>query len=239
MSIAILPTSLDIYLNGSTTFTVSGGTAPYTFAMVSGKGTIDASTGVYTASPVSGRDVVKVTDSLAATTQATVNIYSAITLFADIIRHEMDLLNTQVYLYNQKIKVPEDEKIYIAIGIGNAKPFGNTQNLDGTGSGLNEVLSANFMTTLSIDVMSRGSDARDRKEEIVLALQSNYSQQRQEKFGFYIAPLTGSFVNLSSIEGAAIPNRFSITCNIQYKAVKTKAIDYYETFPDVETTIEA
>lgn len=148
----------------------------------------------------------------------------------DILKREMSLLNGQVYLWDQKINIPPDNAIYIAVGVQSCKPFSNTFDHTSNGDGLLESQSTNFMATLSIDILSQGPDARDRKEEVILALRSHYARQVQESYGFYIAGLSSSFVNLSSIEGTAIPYRFNIAVNIQYKVVKEKQISYYDTY---------
>ena len=72
--IILLPQTLTIASGGSTqTFSPQGGHGPYTFAMISGAGSVDATTGVYT-SATAGTDVVGVTDSLSNTAQSTVTV---------------------------------------------------------------------------------------------------------------------------------------------------------------------
>lgn len=156
---------------------------------------------------------------------------TALELFCSIIQHEMDLERGQVYLWDQKINIPVDSALYIAVGVLSCKPFGNTRRMVGTVDALSEELSVNMQATLSVDILSRSAQARDRKEEVILALNSTYSQQVQNGNGFYIAPISSGFVNLSEIDGAAIPYRFNISVNIQYQVTKTREIDYYEEFP--------
>ncbi len=157
---------------------------------------------------------------------------SAIKLFCDILAHEMELENDQVYIYNQKIDLPKDDRLYIAVGILTCKPFSNTRKEAVSGDDLNEEVSSNFLTTLSVDILSRGVDARDRKEEIILALGGTYAQSVQEANGFLVGRISTSFVNLSSVEGAAIPYRFNISVQVQYFVSKIKAIEYYDDFTD-------
>jgi alpha-tubulin suppressor-like RCC1 family protein len=76
----ISPSSITLAVNNQTTFTVAGGTGPYTYSMVSGGGSINASTGVYTAPAGSGSAVVRVTDSLGATSQASISINPALAI---------------------------------------------------------------------------------------------------------------------------------------------------------------
>jgi hypothetical protein len=77
--LSISPGVADIPTNAGTTFTASGGTPPYTFAMVSGGASINSSTGVYSAPNAAGSASVKVTDSAIptpATSNASITIYN-------------------------------------------------------------------------------------------------------------------------------------------------------------------
>jgi hypothetical protein len=51
-------------------------------------------------------------------------------------------------------------------------------------------------------------------------------------------PPGGQFVNLSMIDGDAIPYRFNISVNMQYFVRKVKAVAYFDDFADVEVTTE-
>lgn len=217
-------------INLTLPFGATGGTAPYTFSVLGGGigGTINSSTGLYTSPGITGTDTIKVVDHAGATAQTTITVGNAIELFCDIISNQMSLSQGQVYLWNQKINIPIDSRLYIAVGILSCKPFGNSNTLDTNG---NSILSVNMQAMLSLDILSRGPDARDRKEEIILALQSNYAQSQQELNSFYIGKLSTNFVNLSEIDGAAIPYRFNLSIPIQYFITKTQAIQYYNTFP--------
>ncbi len=76
----ISPSSVTLAVNNSTSFTVSGGTGPFSYSVFSGTGTIVAGSGVYTAPSGAGTATVRVTDSLGATSNAAVNINAALTL---------------------------------------------------------------------------------------------------------------------------------------------------------------
>jgi hypothetical protein len=115
------------------------------------------------------------------------------------------------------------------------KPFASTKTNDGSGSGLNSVQTLNMMAQIDIDIISRGPDARDRKEEVIMALNSNYSQAQQEINSFYVGkiPAGSRFMNLSMVDGTAIPYRYKISVNIQYTVSKTIAVPYFNTFSAV------
>lgn len=74
-ALQIAPTSALLNLSATQQFTASQGSAPYTYAVTSGGGTITAN-GLYTAPAVAGAATVLVTDSLGSTSEATVTIGS-------------------------------------------------------------------------------------------------------------------------------------------------------------------
>ena len=94
-SLAINPSSLNITIGSGTTFTASGGSPPYTYSVISGAGTLDdgtgsfacitGCTGSYLAATSPSTDIIQVTDSLSATNQATVNVYTPLTLSPTIL----------------------------------------------------------------------------------------------------------------------------------------------------------
>lgn len=245
--ITIAAGALAIGAGLSTSFGASGGTGPYTWSVLPGGagGTIVAGTGIYTApavvnpDPKKAYDTVKVVDSLAAEAEIQILVGSPLQLVCDIIQREMNLDQGQVYLWNQKINTPNDSRLYVAVGIVSTKPFANRNVPDGSGAGLESKQSVSVVATLSIDILSRSPEARERKEEVLMALFSDYSKYQQAANAFGIARLSSAFQNLSEIEGAAIPYRFNISINMQYLVRKTKAVPYYDDFENAEVTTEA
>lgn len=232
-------------------FMANGGTGPYTYSVRSGGagGTINSSTGLYTAPavvngglfgpPTKIYDTVQVLDNVGARATAQILVGTPILLFCEIIQNQLGLANGRVYLWDQKIMEPTDAGLYIAISVLSCKPFANTNAPDGSGSGLMSDQSVNMYAQLQVDIISRGTEARDRKEEIILALNSDYARSQQEGNCFYLGSLPpgSQFVNLSSPDGAGIPYRFNISVAMQYFFVKNVAVPYFDTFatPQVNT----
>ena len=246
MSVSLTQTKTALSPGLTASFLAIGGTAPYIYSVRSGGagGTIDSSTGLYSAplaynSAVENLyDVIQAKDSVGALATSSILVGNPLLLFCEIIQNQLGLDNDHVYLWDQKIFQPIDSTMYVAVSVPRVKPFGNNFSLDGSGSGLNAIQSTNVMATLDIDVISRGPDARDRKEEVILALFSVYSQQQQEINSFSIGKLPpgSSFINLSSIDGAAIPYRYKISVNMQYTFSKVVAVPYFDTFPGPTVT---
>ncbi len=76
----ISPTSVTIVPSSSVQLTVSGGVAPISYAIMSGSGSVGTSTGNYTASVTEGPVVVRATDSMGNTSDATITVSSALAL---------------------------------------------------------------------------------------------------------------------------------------------------------------
>ncbi len=239
MSLSLNCTSSAMSPRLTASFLASGGVEPYVYAVQPGGagGSIDSDTGVYTAplvmdpDPSKAVDTIVVTDDNGDTAELEILITNALGLVCDIIQRELGLSDGRVYLWDQKIFEPTDSDLYVAVGVLKCKPFGSNVEVDPSGS-LSGIGSVNMQATLTVDVISRGPAARDRKEEIILALGGLYSQSQQEKNSFNIGrlPPGGQFINLSNVDGAAIPYRFQISVNIQYFVTNVKAADYFDDF---------
>lgn len=236
----------------STIVSGQGGTPPYTYSIVAGGagGSLSAQPGGesrFTAPAALNPDpkmqatTIKVVDSLGEEATATVKICDALLLVCDILQRELGLANGRVYLYNQKIMQPTDAGLYVAVGVLNCKPFGNTNKPASSDAGMDSLQSVNMVATLALDIISRDTSALLRKEEVIMALNSTYAQLQQERNSFFIGQLPPGtqFVNLSEVDGAAIPYRFNISVNIQYFARKVQAIEYFDEFSAVQVTTES
>ncbi len=71
-TLTIIPRSLRLALSSTNVYTALAGTLPYTYSVVSGTGTVNASTGVYTASLAVGTGTVRVTDAVPNTSDSAV-----------------------------------------------------------------------------------------------------------------------------------------------------------------------
>lgn len=252
MSLSIIGTKTALGPGLTASFLASGGTAPYVYSVIAGGagGAIDASTGVYTAPAtlptVVGQqhDTVQVTDADSSVATVDIMVGDALLLFCEIIQQEMGLAPGRVWIWDQKIIQPTDSDIYIAVSEMNSKPFSNVTKpalIDGVLDWSQSIQYVSMQSTLDIDAISRSQQARTRKEEIIMALNSIYSQQQQESNSFYIGrlPANSRFQNLSMVDGAAIPYRYKISVNIQYTITKQKSVPYFDTFQGPDETINA
>lgn len=236
-ALALTQNATAVAVNVPASFLATGGTPPYLYSVLAGGagGVIDPNVGSYVAPaspadypPDAITDTIQVVDAAAATATATIMVGTPLLLFCDIIQQGLGLANGRVYLWNQKISEPTDAGLFVAVSVPSCKPFGNVSRPSPNGV----VQCLSMLARIDIDICSRGPDARDRKEEVVLALASPYSQQQQlsNAFGIGKLPASSQFQNLSQLDGAAIPYRYKISVNIQYSYVKQVAAAYYDTF---------
>ena len=182
-----------------------------------------------------------------------------IKVLADIIKHELELddivLNQKVYsrvmIYNEEYDIPPISGIYIVLGfvseniISNSNDSGEKLNILETQQNLEESMDYKESQSLlkseiiQIDIISKNSEARLRKEEIILAIKSNYAQRQQEIYDIQISMLPSSFLDLSEIEATARINRYAISVRVNSIYTKTKDTDYYEIFQDTEVKVNA
>jgi hypothetical protein len=220
-------------------FVAVGGTAPYTYSVLAGGagGSINTSSGAYTAPPVMSPyppaglyDTIQVIDSLSAMAASQILVGTPLFLVCDILQTQLGIANDHIYLWDQKVFQPTDSNLYLAIAMTAPKPFSNN-NLP-LSTGIQAYQYVNMYARLEIDIISRGPAARDQKELVLLAFNSVYSQQQQDANGFYIGklPIMGGFINLSQIDGAAIPYRYKISYAMQYQVNLTQSVPYYDTF---------
>lgn len=248
MTLSLTQSATAVTPGAYASFLATGGVAPYTYAVLpSGAGGSINSIGRYTppstasSNPKFAYDIIRVTDASTATATARILVGTPLTLFCEIIQQEMSLTDGRVYLWDQKLMQPSDFDLYIAVSVASAKPFGNSNRYQTDGGGLDAYQYVSMYNLLNLDIISRGPAARDRKEEVILALNSIYAQQQQDANSFYIGKLSTNFINLSEIDGAAIPYRYRISVAMQYAYVKIKPSQYFDTFAfDVvtETTEE-
>lgn len=221
-------------------FGATGGTAPYTYSLSSDPsgGSIDPSSGLYTSGSANCIDTIRVTDSTSAYVETEIAVMYPLGLVCDIIQTSMGLSQGQVYMWDQKVNIPVDSRLYVAVGIQSCKPFGNRPKYQGGSSTSINIQSINMLATVSIDILSRSTLALDLKEQVLMALTSNYAEQQMELNSFFIAGIPTSLVNVSQVDGTAIPFRFQFLCNMQYFSVLPQAIDYYDVFSTPVVTTE-
>jgi hypothetical protein len=84
--------------------------------------------------------------------------------------------------------------------------------------------------------MSRDTSARDRVQDVFLALNSYYSHQAQQKNKIFISTI-GDAYDASHLEATSMLNRFDIRIRVFRAYEKINTVDYYDNF-SFETVVE-
>lgn len=154
----------------------------------------------------------------------------------DIIRNEMGLDQQHIWIQAQNRKIPpQSDNLYCIVGCVDFtpissksifKPFLNENNEEIQG----EEQIVYGRAIVQIDLLSRSNEARIRRAEVLMALNSYYSKNLQCEKHFRIFELSQSFINTSNLEGGSDINRFTIRIPAMISETKIKATDYYDTF---------
>lgn len=154
----------------------------------------------------------------------------------NILVNEMALDPSRVWVRNQSVEIPNDQLLFIVVGMVGADTIGNVSELIGTDTDSPQQLSQMVRRErLQVDIVSRNNDALTRNWEVAAAMQSFYAQQVQELNNFKIFRISATLLDVSEAEGGSQLNRYSvvITCHVWYS--KTQALlptygDYYDDF---------
>lgn len=169
-------------------------------------------------------------------------------LFVEIIRDFMDIPQQNIWVRDQNRKIPNDQQIYIVVGMVDSKTYSAKYEMvqrysdDPTPVPYQvEITTTNIRENIQIDIMSRSNQAILRKNEVYLSLNSIASKQKQEEYNFKISRLPTNFVNTSGAEGGSNLNRFTMTVPtlVWYKKERVDP-QYFELFQsriDDEQTI--
>jgi len=168
-------------------------------------------------------------------------------IIVDIIKSELELpdyydtdKNTpSIVIGFQNFKMGNVDDLQVVVSSIDSSIIASTNKLDADEE--TETQRVVMRETIQIDLVSRNNEARQKRANILMALESYYSLSQQEKYQFKIFRSPTGFVNTSDAEGGSNVNRFtiSIPVHVWYENIKTLE-DIYETFParvDDENTI--
>lgn len=157
-------------------------------------------------------------------------------IVADVLQAEMGLDDAHCLLGNQKWDIPEDKQLFVVVFDQTPVPVGSTKYLDvdplskTLGS---EVQQITVVHDVRVEIMSLDSgEARQRKEEVTLALNSIYADQLAEKYRIQIAKPQAP-VDASETEATARLQKFVTHVNVTALHQKVKDPpkgDYFNKF---------
>lgn len=161
---------------------------------------------------------------------------STLDVIKQIIDEQMNMPVGRVFAYNSNVNLPEDSELFIPLYYAERKPIANNSKMVTTTQGVEEHQSINMVEDVIIALISRDTSARDRVQEVFLALNSYYSRNLQAVNKLHISWI-GEAYDKSFLEATSMLNRFDIRIRVFRSYEKINNIDYYDTF-SFETWVE-
>lgn len=153
-------------------------------------------------------------------------------LIVGLVRAYMGLKTDQVVVFNQKWKIPPDDRLYVTVSsLGPQKSYGVTSEtrLNADESALLEDVAIAGREMIGLDIYSSSQEAVSRKEEPVLALNSVAAQQLCERWAIKLARMPLTMVDASIVDGTTRINRFHLAFSVLRTRVKTSIVEAYDT----------
>ena len=149
--------------------------------------------------------------------------------FVDIIRKEMNLDQQHVWIQAQNKKIPPNSNdLFVVVGCVDFKPISSKSYFLPHTQKEKQIVYGRAQ--IQVDIFSRSNEARIRRGELLMALNSYYSKGVQDKKQFKIFELPTSFINLSGLAGGSDINRFALRFYAMIAEEKEKSSDYYDVF---------
>lgn len=158
-------------------------------------------------------------------------------LLGDIIEEYMGLASDRVILANELLDAPKDSGIYVLVihdPIGN-ETIGINQSIDHSAG--TETMARVSHERFAIEIISRGSAAQDRYQEIQMALKSVMATQLAEsnKVAFFRG---GDPMNLTAIEGSGPLRRYRVPVIVSNIETKSASVDMIDKFAALDTNVD-
>lgn len=157
--------------------------------------------------------------------------FKIIDLICNLLKEQMDLSSQRVWIYNQKMKIPNDAGLFVEVRFVAAKPYGsNYECKDDEAGNFTEFQTLNQMEIYGITLYSRDESAFSRAHEVLMALTGVAAQQIQEQYHFKIGQLPASFTDTSNLEASANLFRQDLVFHTIRAYEKRRVIQYFNQF---------
>lgn len=157
-------------------------------------------------------------------------------ILADIISTDMGIDQSRVVVYAQNWKSPKDQGIYLTIALQSTRIIGANNHFDPEAD--SEIKSVSKSESYNIEITSKNRDAYDRYPEVIMALKSTYSVQKQEENHIRIFPQSRNVLDLSFIEASSSLHRYRIPVIVNSVTRKITVITPAINFPVPEVVNE-
>lgn len=153
-----------------------------------------------------------------------------VSIVRDLIKDDLSLSDDQIWIYNQRIKIPDTKGLFVSVSRVACKVYANNSAYVGSTVALTEDLAVSTLETISVDLMSQDTSALENYPNVLMALRSTKAQSVAEKYGMRFDSIPFSVNDVPSIEGTSMLFRIEINFPVYRTYKSTKDIDYYDTF---------
>lgn len=151
-------------------------------------------------------------------------------IICNIIQNYMGLCDKQIWIYNQRKKIPPSEGLFVVVGNVSVTPYGANNKYVPLNGGYGQEISQMMQEILSVNMFSYDTSAIERMPELIGSFSSVYCQQKQDQIGFKIGVVPGGIQDTSALEASAILFRQSITLKVLRAYSKITEAEYYDKY---------
>jgi hypothetical protein len=159
-------------------------------------------------------------------------------ILRSVIVSELGLDDSRVLIYNTKFNLPSDEGLFVVLSFLASKTVSSGKRYEDATGGLLEVQETILSDSVAVDVFSQSTIARDRRHEVIWALNSDAMQSACELNTLKVGDLPNEFMDLSFVEANARLNRYRLTFRVSHLERREKLVPYYGTFTNADVTFE-
>ena len=147
---------------------------------------------------------------------------------AQIIQEQLGLDVFHVIDATEKFDIPVDQGLFVVLFDEGPSIISRSNWFDPSTN--SEVQTHTMLHPIRIEICSFNHEARQRKEEVALALDSIYAQQLMEQYQCQVSSMTGKFQDASAAEPSSFLKRYSTVVNVMAIHGKVQPVDYFDKF---------
>jgi len=187
--------------------------APYTWSIVDGQGVV-GDDGLFVAPKSEGATTVELTDDEGTTFQKTIQCFDIDKMILQIVQSDLGLESDQIFIFNQKIKIPNDQRLYVTLNFVTQKSYGTNVLTRDRGK-----RSLSVSALYDINFFSPSLMTRLVKDKAMAVFNSVLSEKLQSFNAFSIQRNIESLKDISFIEKTSPINRFVLSIRVNYNKI--------------------
>lgn len=156
---------------------------------------------------------------------------------AGVVRSCLHLGESQVILARQKFEIPPDSSLLVVLSLEEPKYIGNNvKTINDPALGMRDVQYVTLRDLVQIDILAMtnpktgANEARDKRNQVMLALNSSLCEQTQEMLQYSLARNPISFANTSALEATQFLERYTATLAVTYSEEAEQFPTYFDSF---------